>query len=186
MLEENSHSQELVVLKPREGVNASSRTLSRYAVPLFKMLAPARWKKPNPWLEVMSVSEEKVFMATRWITGFVAVIMPVLATMAVTRMKGAEGRLLAMAAFNLLMAVCLIALTEAKRRDVFLVIVVWVIGIPYMLCRLMNLADSLQCKLSSSATGLAVWDKAFEQLHLQLIPHRSKTTHKGLMSVTYR
>jgi hypothetical protein len=88
------------------------------------MFAPARWKKPNPRLGVLSVREDYVFMVTRWITGFVAAMMPILAIGVIVRMKGVEGRFLAMAGFSLLMAVCLMGLTEAKRKDVFFVVVV--------------------------------------------------------------
>ncbi|KAH3943296.1 hypothetical protein HBH70_118080 [Parastagonospora nodorum] len=125
VLAQNSHSPELVVLRPREGVDPFSRALSRYAVPLWEMFAPARWKKPNPRLGVISVREDHVFMTTRWVTGFVAVVMPVLSIEVLKRMEGVEERLLAMAGFSLLMAVCLMGLTEAKRKDVFLVVMVF-------------------------------------------------------------
>jgi len=124
VLEDNSHSPELVVLRPREGTDPFSRIMSRWAIPLFKALAPARFQKANPRIGALTVREDRVFMGTRWVTGFVAAVMPALAVLGMRRVKEVEGRLLAMAGFDLLMAVRLMACTEAKRKDVFLVVVV--------------------------------------------------------------
>ncbi|KAH4116562.1 hypothetical protein HBH47_166270 [Parastagonospora nodorum] len=121
VLEENSHSQELIVLKPREGTDTFSRKLSELAIPLFESLAPARFKKPNPRVGTLTVREDRVFRITLWTTCIVASMMRVLSIVVLTRLKEANERLGVIAGFNALLSVCLLWFTDAKRTDIFAV-----------------------------------------------------------------
>lgn len=121
ILRENSHSNELVVLRAREGPDSFSRKLSAISVPLIKKFGLAGWKKPHPDYGVIAVSENQIFRITAHITSMVASVLPVVCIMVLVNVEGLSLRLGTIGACNVLLSLCLIYLTEAKRRDIFAV-----------------------------------------------------------------
>jgi hypothetical protein len=121
VLEKDSHSKELVVLKPRVGTDTFSRKLSEYAIPLFEAFVCVPCKKPDPRFDDLTIREDRVFKITLWTTSIVASMMPVLSIVILIKLKELNARLGAIAAFNALLSICLLWFTDARRTDIFAV-----------------------------------------------------------------
>jgi hypothetical protein len=115
----DSHSKELLVMRAREGFDSFSRKLSSISVPLMDKIAPCI--KPDPELEVLAISDHRVFRLTLWITSIIASMMPVVSIVILIKLKDLSTRLGMIAVFNLILSVYLLVFTDAKRMDVFAV-----------------------------------------------------------------
>lgn len=119
LLYPEKHSQELVVLKAREGSDPFSRKASSLAIPLFKMMAWARFQRPNPAYGVITVREDIVFGITLCLTSFLASIVPVVSIVSLINLTDLYAKISAIVAFDVLLSICLMVFTEARRADIF-------------------------------------------------------------------
>jgi hypothetical protein len=78
-------------------------------------------KKPDPRYGAIAIRDNRVFKITQWLTSSLASAVPVISIAVLDRIKTREARIGTIAAFNVLLAVCLIIFTEAKRTDIFAV-----------------------------------------------------------------
>jgi hypothetical protein len=68
-----------------------------------------------------AIHDETVYKLRFWLTSTIAAIMPVLSILLLVKMETLNGRLGIIAAFNVLVSICLTFSTEARRTDVFAV-----------------------------------------------------------------
>ncbi|KAF1950594.1 hypothetical protein CC80DRAFT_554142 [Byssothecium circinans] len=103
-LQPKDHSKELVVLRPRVGADSFSRLTANHAISFMDKFVPARFKK------IDKDSAWRVIIAS---------LAPVVSIIVLTTISSLRGRLGTIAAFNVLVAVFLTLLTDARRTDVF-------------------------------------------------------------------
>lgn len=123
IIKKDSHSKDLVVLREREGPDSFSRQLSSIAVPFIKWFAPARGKKPDPDYGVITVRDDRIFKLTAYITSMIASIVPVICIVVVVKVESVAVKLGAIVVSNVLISLCLLYFTEAKRKDIFAITV---------------------------------------------------------------
>lgn len=116
-----AYSRELVVLRSREDMDTLSRVVGTRAIEWMSICGAERWKKANVRWGLIAVHNSTGFRLTFWFTSGVASIMPVVSIILLIKMESLDGRLGIIAAFNVLILICLTLFTEARRIDVFAV-----------------------------------------------------------------
>jgi len=119
LLRKDSHSRELIVLKSREAEDWFTRKMCEWTIEVLSLFA-----RVNPRLGVVCVEDYHVWLGTLWFTSLVAAVVPVGAAAVMMKVEGVGARLGVVAGFNVLVVVCLLVLTEARRIEVFLVVAV--------------------------------------------------------------
>jgi hypothetical protein len=115
----------LVALNPRERTDSFSSTLSKNAnsvIHFFNRLHYGREKNVTTY----GYRDQTVSTMTFWITGVVAAGVPAFAIAVLASASSLEIPLAAMLGCNGLIVTCLGLLTEATRKDVFLIVIVYV------------------------------------------------------------
>jgi hypothetical protein len=82
------------------------------------------WVRKDEQLGAISVRDTSVFALTFFITSVIAAILPVVGTVMLAGLEGVEESMGMVAVFNVVVVVCLMVFTEARRKDVFLVVAV--------------------------------------------------------------
>ncbi|KAF1950487.1 hypothetical protein CC80DRAFT_482584 [Byssothecium circinans] len=116
-----SHSDELICLKSRGDTDSFSRWLGSKAVKWMKACGCLRFKGIDRKFGTASLGDASIFKVTFWVTSIIAASLPVVSIVVLIKVKELEARLSAIAAFNVLLSVCLTVFTDAKRTDVFVV-----------------------------------------------------------------
>jgi hypothetical protein len=116
-----SYSRELVVLRSRKDMDTLSRVVGTRAITWLSACGAERWKKANVRWGMIAVHDSTIFRLTFWFTSGVASIMPVISIILLVKMETLNGKLGIIAAFNVLISICLTLFTEARRTDVFAV-----------------------------------------------------------------
>jgi uncharacterized Tic20 family protein len=117
----DSHSKELVVMRAREYNDWFSAKVLSVAAPVVAWLP---WVRKDEQLGVVSVRDTSVFALTFFITSVIAAILPVVGMVVLAGLEGVEESMGMVAVFNVVVVVCLMVFTEARRKDVFLVVAV--------------------------------------------------------------
>lgn len=120
----DSHHQELIGLKPREGSDTFSRFLVSEAINVKVFLTCwgcKLFREPNPNTGGISVQDNIAFKGTFWFTSLTASIVPLASIIVLLYMSSLAARLWTIGAFNILISVCLFVFTDARRVDVFAV-----------------------------------------------------------------
>ncbi|KAF2832651.1 hypothetical protein CC86DRAFT_390645 [Ophiobolus disseminans] len=115
MIENDSHSKELVVLKARERGYSLTESFTDWIVHIFYMLVPR--KKGRPAMTLDNIQQSGVYSLTLCMIIVVASVMPVISVMILVKMKRLSTRLAVMAGFNALLSICLMVFTSTKYTD---------------------------------------------------------------------
>jgi hypothetical protein len=86
--------------------------------------------KPSPVHGVVGYEETIIYRITYWITSILASLILILSIVVLYLVHSTPARLGTIAAFNILVSVCLMALTNAKRTEVFAITAAYVLGLP--------------------------------------------------------
>lgn len=116
-----AYSRELVVLRARKDMDTFSRVLGAKAIDWIMKCGGKRWKKVDIRFGTRAIHDETVYKLTFWLTSAIASILPVVSIVLLVKMESLNGRLGIIAAFNVLISICLTFFTEARRTDVFAV-----------------------------------------------------------------
>ncbi|KAH3910054.1 hypothetical protein HBI56_128100 [Parastagonospora nodorum] len=119
ILEEDSHSKELVVMRGREAPDTFSYLASSISAPLVGKSGCGSWAKPDPGYGLITVRDATILNLRFWITSFITSVMPVLSLVMLSKLEGLNARLGVIAVSSVMLSVCLLLCTEAKRTDVF-------------------------------------------------------------------
>jgi hypothetical protein len=117
--ERKAYSRELVVLWHRKDMDTFSRVVGAKAIKWIIACGGSRWKKTDVRWGTQAIHDATIFKLTFWFTSSVAAIVPVVSIILLVKMDSLNGRLGIIAAFNVLISICLTLFTEARRTDVF-------------------------------------------------------------------
>lgn len=123
------YSRELVVLRARKDMDTFSRVLGVKLIGWIMKCGGRRWKKADVRFGTQALHDETVYKLTFWLTTAIASTIPVMSIVLLVKMNLLNGRLGIIAAFNVLISICLTLFTEPRRTDVFAVTAAYVISI---------------------------------------------------------
>jgi hypothetical protein len=122
MSQRNSYKPDLVALKPR----VKKDTFSVWAAENGTRFA--RFMKPSPVHGVGGYEDTIIFRITYWITSILASLILIASIVVLYFVHSMPARLGTIAAFNILVSVCLMGLTNAKRTEVFAITAAYVVN----------------------------------------------------------
>ncbi|KAF2192335.1 hypothetical protein K469DRAFT_730925 [Zopfia rhizophila CBS 207.26] len=120
----HSHAADIVTLRPREKADSFSRwVIESTVMALFRLnrLQCARFKKPSPIHGMIGFKDNFLYRVPFWIASIIASLVPIASIIVLYSVHSVPARLGVIVAFNLLMTVCMNALTDCKRAEVFAV-----------------------------------------------------------------
>ena len=110
---------DLVALCPRAKKDAFSAWAADSAILNLSRCGCARFMKPSQVHGVVGYQDSTIYRVTYWITSIVASLIPIASILVLYCVQSMSARLGIIASFNVLVSVCLMALTNAKRAEVF-------------------------------------------------------------------
>lgn len=116
-----SHSADLITLCPRPKEDPFSNFAAEKTIGILFKCGLDRFMKPSAIHGVVGYEDTTVFKITYWITGIVASLIPISSILVLYAVHSIKARLGVIAAFNVLLSVCLIGFTNAKRAEIFAV-----------------------------------------------------------------
>lgn len=116
-----SHQPDLVTLRPRAQEDSVSKWAAEHAASgLLKYTEGfARFQKPSRRHGVIAIQDGTVYKITYWVTVILAALIPIVSIAVLNEVQDTKARLGIIAAFNILISVCLIGFADAKRDQVF-------------------------------------------------------------------
>lgn len=119
MRDRNSYAPDLVTLRPRAKKDAFSVWAAENTI--FKLLwcGCTRFMKPSPVHGVVGYEDGTIYRITYWITSLLASLIPIASIVVLYCVHSMPARFATIAAFNVLLSVCLMGLAGAKRAEVF-------------------------------------------------------------------
>jgi hypothetical protein len=126
MAKPNSYKPDLITLKPRVNKDAFSVWAAESAILRF-----ARFMKPSPVHGVVGYEDSTIYRITHWFTSILASLIPIASIVVLYCVRSMPARLGITAAFNTLVCICLLGLTNAKGTEVFAITFAYV---PSSLC----------------------------------------------------
>lgn len=137
------HAIDLAGLCPRGKQDVFSQWISENAIHFFKC-GLGRLNKANKQLGSNVYYDSTVLKVTGWITSIIASLLPIASILVLINVHTLKAKLFTVAAFDVLLSVCLTVFTDAKRSDVFAVTAAYVE--PFHRMTLLTLVDSLLCR----------------------------------------
>lgn len=118
--ERKEYSPDLVTLSPRQKEDPFSSLVVEKAITICQCCFD-RFKKSSRIHGVVGYEDSTILKITFWITSIVASLIPIASIVVLYRVQSMAARLGIIAAFNVLISVCLSAFTNARRSEVFAV-----------------------------------------------------------------
>jgi hypothetical protein len=118
MEDRESHKPDLIALKSRTERDAFSMWAAKKAVGRLFTCCFARFIKPSP-NGLVGIEDTMVYRATYGITSILASMVPIVSIVVLYYVNSMPARLAIVAAFNLLISLCLMGLASAKRAEMF-------------------------------------------------------------------
>ncbi|KAH8722341.1 hypothetical protein GQ44DRAFT_741716 [Phaeosphaeriaceae sp. PMI808] len=113
------HKPDLIVLKPRAKKDAFSVWAAESTIfNLFKC-GCSRFMKPSPIHGTVGYEDSTIYRITYWFTNILASLIPILSIVVLYQVQSMSARLGIIAAFNILVSICLMSFANAKRAEVF-------------------------------------------------------------------
>jgi hypothetical protein len=117
--ERKSYKPDLVALRPRVREDPFSSWAAENTIfNLFKC-GCARFLKPSRKHGAISYKDSTIYRITYWITVILAALIPIASIAVLNEIQAMPARLGTIAAFNVLLSICLIGFADAKRDQVF-------------------------------------------------------------------
>jgi hypothetical protein len=114
-----THAPDLIALKPRVDQDTFSRWIAERAILVIRIFG--RCMTPSNKHGAVVIYDSVIMRVTFWITSIIASMIPVASIVVLLHFDDQAAKLGAVAAFNVLITVCLSFFTEAKRMDCFAV-----------------------------------------------------------------
>ncbi|KAF1954642.1 hypothetical protein CC80DRAFT_493765 [Byssothecium circinans] len=115
------YAPDLIALRPRPKEDTLSAWVTEKAIVNWIRCGCARFQRPSRKHGVIGYDDSAVLRVTFWLTSIVAALVPIASIAVLYSVKSMPVRLVVIAVFNVLVSVCLSALTNAKRVEVFAV-----------------------------------------------------------------
>lgn len=119
------YAPDLVGIHPRPKADDFSRCIAENSIRLFSR-GLGRLTKGSPSLGRKVYYDSDVLKVTSWITCILASLLPIASILVLLNVPSLKGRLWVIAAFNILMSVCLRTFTEAKKSETFAITAAYV------------------------------------------------------------
>ncbi|KAF2438271.1 hypothetical protein P171DRAFT_477653 [Karstenula rhodostoma CBS 690.94] len=116
----DNHPPDLIGIKPRRKEDTFSRLVAENAVHLFKC-GLGRFTKKDRHLGRKVYYDTHVMKATVVMTSILASLIPIASIWVLVSLHSLKHKMIAIAAFNVLISTCLTFFTDARRTDVFAV-----------------------------------------------------------------
>ncbi|KAF2638242.1 hypothetical protein P280DRAFT_491706 [Massarina eburnea CBS 473.64] len=120
-----SYESDLIALRSRLKEDPFSSWVAEKAVESLLRWGCARFGKHNPH-GIIGYRDAAILRVTFWITSIVASLVPITSIVVLYSVKSMPARLAVIAAFSVLVSMCLIAFTNAKKAEVFAIIAAYV------------------------------------------------------------
>ncbi|KAF2641830.1 hypothetical protein P280DRAFT_468343 [Massarina eburnea CBS 473.64] len=117
----DTHRPDLVALRSRSSNDPFSGWITTKLVQYFAQCWCARFKKRSRLHGQIEFRDDLILRITMWITTLFASLLPVASIAVLYSVHSVSYRLWIIAAFNLLISICLGVLTSAKRAEIFAV-----------------------------------------------------------------
>ncbi|KAF2799790.1 hypothetical protein K505DRAFT_356268 [Melanomma pulvis-pyrius CBS 109.77] len=114
-----SYNPDLIALCPRLKEDPVSGWVARNTISKFVRYGCARFKKPSLVHGVVGYKDTTIFKITYWMTSIIASLIPIISIVVLYRIHSTAIRLVFIGVFNILMSICLSAMTNAKRSEIF-------------------------------------------------------------------
>jgi hypothetical protein len=114
-----SYKPDLVALRPRAREDPFSRWAAENTITNIFTCGCARFIRPSRRHGVITYKDSTIYKITYWITVILAALIPVTSIAVLNEVQPMSSRLGTIAAFNVLISVCLIGFADAKRDQVF-------------------------------------------------------------------
>ena len=111
------HSSDLVTLCPRVKEDPFSGWVIEKAI--TKLFCCLRFKKPSSKYGIIGYEDTHVLKITYAITSILASLIPIASITVLYYIHSMPARLGVISAFNVLLSLCLVAFTNAKRAEIF-------------------------------------------------------------------
>jgi len=118
-VEANSHSSDIIALCPRTKEDIISGFVAKHAISVLDCWGWSWFKKLLCTHGVVEYKDSTIFKITYLFTSIVASLISVTSIIVLYRIDSTKARLGVIAAFNILMTLCLVGMTKAQRSDVF-------------------------------------------------------------------
>ena len=116
-----SHKPDLIALCPRAKKDPFSRWAAESTIMNLFRCGCARFMNPSRVHGVVGYEDSTIYRITYWITSILASLIPIASIVVLYYVHSMPARLAVIAAFNVLVSVCLMGLANAKRAEVFAV-----------------------------------------------------------------
>lgn len=114
-----AYSKELICLNPRLEVDFFSKFIGEHAVTFLKKCCCFGIRRSDSKSGNIAVRDDRIFRVTMWITSLIASAFPIISIAVLNQIHLMSNRITVIAAFNVLIALCLMHFTEAKRTEIF-------------------------------------------------------------------
>lgn len=114
-----SYKPDLVALRPRAREDSFSRWAAENTITNIFKYGCARFVRPSRRHGGITYKDSTIYKITYWITAILAALIPIASIAVLNGVQPMPWRLGIIAAFNVLISVCLIGLADAKRDQVF-------------------------------------------------------------------
>lgn len=122
-----SHKPDLVALKPRAKKDAFSVWAAENTIFNLFRCGCARFMRPSKVHGSVGYEDGTIYRITYWFTSILASLIPIASIAVLYRVQSMSARLGIIAAFNVVLSVCLMGLANAKRAEVFAITAAYVI-----------------------------------------------------------
>ncbi|KAH7085024.1 hypothetical protein BKA63DRAFT_574049 [Paraphoma chrysanthemicola] len=116
-----SYKPDLVALCPRAKKDPFSRWAAENTIINLFRCGCARFMKPSRVHGVVGYEDSTIYRITYWITSILASLIPIASIVLLYYVQSMPARFGIIAAFNVLVSICLMGLANAKRAEVFAV-----------------------------------------------------------------
>ena len=114
----DNHALDLIAVHPRLKTDGFSRLIAEKAIHLFRC-GLDRCTRGDRNLGPKVYYDSTVLTVTSWITCILASLLPIASILVLLNVQSLKTKLWVIAAFNVLMSICLRTLTDAKRSEAF-------------------------------------------------------------------
>lgn len=124
--EPKSHVPDLIALQARHNEDPFSKWVASTGMKIFFRCGGHRWRKPSPVHGRIVYSDSELLRITYWITSILASLLPISSIVILYCVRPIVARLAIIAGFNIVVSLCLLGFTDAKRSEVFAVTAAYV------------------------------------------------------------
>jgi hypothetical protein len=118
-MERNERAVDLVTILPSQQQDYFSDLFLTFILRIFFACGGHRFRKPHKVNGMILYKKSKILRITLWITSVLASVLPITSIVVLYFVTSTPAKLGIIAAFNILLSMCLATFTTASRSDIF-------------------------------------------------------------------